>query len=961
MANTQSVIEIVFNSIDNASGTAKTIAEGLGDLNSAVGDVVAPFEALADKLAIAQAALIAIAGTIGALAYKEAVEFEASLVGLQKQMEDTEGTARSFAGVLEDLAVKYGTNANELVQSAADFKAAGFSLEDSTKLVKLSLDLMIAGEISAAAATDVLKNSLGGFGISADESVAAAQEIADTLNKIADISKGGFKELAQGFSDIAPIAKLTGYSFQEIAAILSVVIDAGNAGAESARGLSSAWLSISKPSKEAADAILELGGELNSQGTPLKSIKETIQAMIPTWNSYTQEQKLVTAGIIAGKEQAAKFVVAMDEMKTVVERVAIANATAGGSIEKEVTIRLASAEQQIKTTNESWRQFLRALGDEIKVNTTGVISGLGDIGLGFKKVIEGGGLDPLLNLLNPQLKGLEDLLRNVAANLPKAFADLDWSKLVQSLEDLGVSAQRALESLLGPIDLSTVDGLRQAIQNVLDTLAGIVKLTAGELGGEAFNAFLKGVSELAKGFREADPELQNWIGSLLSTAKTVGLVSGALEPLNTAFLGIIAFGPKLAAMGSGLGAFGAAMAGPQGIAVALGAATAAMITWLIPAEQLADYAWPDWLAGYEGATPGTAAADIAEGFTALANRIKAALPYLDDAGTAIDRLGDKLSTAKEQAEPGPYEKFGAAVDDAAQKAVDGVEALAESWVKQDAAAKAAKDGIDENVKSVDAASKSMIGWADSIQGLPPIKLPEGVSKIAGDFQVAGEAAGQYATAMEGVSTSYSQIGSGTVKATGAFAAVKDKTQEAKDTLDALTQSGKLSVDQLLELTKITNDFKVAMEEIASNERIKNIEFAVSLKTAQLETDMERVKATFASIDTTITSTGDLLGGLFGNLTSTDDPFKEMAIESQIALENKRRQEALDIQKKLAEAEIERIEAQTASLNRGDALITIEGDGLEPELEAFMWKILGKIRTRANAEFADYLLGLGVTP
>jgi len=124
--------------------------------------------------------------------------------------------------------------------------------------------------------------------------------------------------------------------------------------------------------------------------------------------------------------------------------------------------------------------------------------------------------------------------------------------------------------------------------------------------------------------------------------------------------------------------------------------------------------------------------------------------------------------------------------------------------------------------------------------------------------------------------------------------------------------------------------------------------------------MERVKAAFASIDSTIQSTGDLLGSLFGNLVDTDDRWKQLDIQEQIDLENQRRQEALDIQKKLAEAEIARIEAQTQSLNRGDALITITGDGLETELEAFMWKILSKIRVRANAEFADYLLGLGVT-
>jgi len=39
------------------------------------------------------------------------------------------------------------------------------------------------------------------------------------------------------------------------------------------------------------------------------------------------------------------------------------------------------------------------------------------------------------------------------------------------------------------------------------------------------------------------------------------------------------------------------------------------------------------------------------------------------------------------------------------------------------------------------------------------------------------------------------------------------------------------------------------------------------------------------------------------------------------------------------------------------LIKIDGTGLDLELEAFMWKILEKIRIRANAEFSDYLLGV----
>jgi hypothetical protein len=38
------------------------------------------------------------------------------------------------------------------------------------------------------------------------------------------------------------------------------------------------------------------------------------------------------------------------------------------------------------------------------------------------------------------------------------------------------------------------------------------------------------------------------------------------------------------------------------------------------------------------------------------------------------------------------------------------------------------------------------------------------------------------------------------------------------------------------------------------------------------------------------------------------------------------------------------------------MIKIEAAGLEPHLEAFMWKILENIQIRANAEAAEFLLG-----
>ena len=66
-------------------------------------------------------------------------------------------------------------------------------------------------------------------------------------------------------------------------------------------------------------------------------------------------------------------------------------------------------------------------------------------------------------------------------------------------------------------------------------------------------------------------------------------------------------------------------------------------------------------------------------------------------------------------------------------------------------------------------------------------------------------------------------------------------------------------------------------------------------------------------------------------------------------ESKGQQDLIKSQTRLADAKQKAVES-------GDAMITISGDGLEPELEAFMWQILERIQIRANADGAEYLLG-----
>ena len=118
-----------------------------------------------------------------------------------------------------------------------------------------------------------------------------------------------------------------------------------------------------------------------------------------------------------------------------------------------------------------------------------------------------------------------------------------------------------------------------------------------------------------------------------------------------------------------------------------------------------------------------------------------------------------------------------------------------------------------------------------------------------------------------------------------------------------------------------------------------------------------MKAAFKSVEKTIESTGDVIGDLFGEYASVDDTFKETHIEAAIREEQRRRDEALQIQKELAGAQVAYLNAQTRAIQRGESAITVQADGLKPHLEAILWELLESIQVKVTSDLSNFLVGV----
>lgn len=345
-----------------------------------------------------------------------------------------------------------------------------------------------------------------------------------------------------------------------------------------------------------------------------------------------------------------------------------------------------------------------------------------------------------------------------------------------------------------------------------------------------------------------------------------------------------------------------------------------------------------------------------EGFVAALRKIGIESSIANAAITNANESTAEWSRLVRQAATDGVDWSKAANESAAEQkrlGIDGlsaVEALAKAYSDLGLNAKVE---IDKYVKGLEVLVSSTESTAEEISSAFKIVIPKitnseelerfsaAAAQAATDGKITWE---QWAVQVDKASESFLK-NTGYVKESGA--AIKTQSDEVKKQAEEMKKAEEATAKLALEL-----------EKLASNERIKTMEFKAQIDVARIQADAEKVKAAFDSINVGIESTGDVLKSMFGlfdqlgNLDST----AYYAVFDQIAKENTLREKSFQLQEKLTQAQIDNLNAQTKALASGDAIIKIDGAGLQPHLEAFMWEILKAVQVKANRDGMAFLLG-----
>lgn len=707
------------------------------------------------------------------------------------------------------------------------------------------------------------------------------------------IGKQTIDSLGQSMGQVVTIAANSGVSFEELSAAVATLTAKGMETSAAITAVRGVITTFTSPSKEASEAAAALGIDLSYAGLQSKGLAGALADVVEKTGGSTEKM----IGLFTEmKAMSGVTGLAGDGMEFFNE--ALQKITdSGGSAEAAYQKMVATFENQTQILKNQATTLLIDLGTRLEPMAQEIGSGLSTLISGIKVSVDSGAFDPLFEFLDEVAGNIGTWIAEVGKAFPEAMENIDFTALITAFRDLG----QALSEYFGDLDLTDVDDLSTALQTVVDVITGLVNITSGMT--DAFRPFINSVVEFLSSVSQSGEESQ----------KAMGMITGlsiAIQELGLGLAAACIFIDNYQVSISGL--FNTIAGGTQ-------------ILW---------NGFQILLEGLKGA-----AVLIAGFFVEFIDQLTFGyFPGLDAAKEKLTKWGEEIGPA--------FEQNGLDAAKGLDKLIEGVKQLS----GQADTGKASTDNLSASLRNVPKETKPEI----------ILKHEEATKKI-GEFKTTLDAATGPKTVTVGVQADGSTIEKafgmiiqkfpdGSTRIVQAETKTSDKNlTETQDKINKAVPDEKvMKIQAELDATKI----KATAETIQTA-----IEWKAKFDIAEVEANAKKVEAAFSSLGTVFKSTGDTLSSMVGSLAQMNQSSQSWEIVKIIEDENRRRNEALELEKKLVNAQIREIDATIKARERGEAAITIKGENLQPHLEAFMFEILSAIQVRATAEGQKFLVGL----
>ncbi|MEF3086152.1 phage tail tape measure protein [Bacillus altitudinis] len=451
-------------------------------------------QSLSKQMGLIQTAALAVGGAVVAgigVSVKTAGDFEQAMA---KVKSISGATGQDFQDLL-NVALKLGETtkftATEAAQGLQYLAMAGFSVKDQVGSLPAVLNMAAAANVDMGVSADIVSNIMTGFGIASENSTYAV----DVLVKTMTTANTDLLQLGDAMKYVAPVSTALGFSFEETAAAVAKMSDAGIQGSMAGTALRAGMLRLANPVGRAAKVMQAYGIEVETADGKMKSLPDIIDHLNSKFGDLGQAEKTAAIASLVGTEAASGFVSLLAVGSDEIRRYTKALEESGGTAQKV-------ADTQMDNLYGSFDKFTSALeGVGVKLGNEFLPHILSVVDHGTKLV-------GLFSQINPSV---------TATGLAMAGTSAAIALTAASAVKLGF-ALRGLFAAMGPAGwiitgLSLLGGLLVGVSagyKALNTV-NLEAANAKQKEVEGINKTIKGYDDLKARIQLSNDELLRYL------------------------------------------------------------------------------------------------------------------------------------------------------------------------------------------------------------------------------------------------------------------------------------------------------------------------------------------------------------------------------------------------------------------------------------------------------------------
>ncbi len=411
----------------------------------------------------------ALAGVATAAA-KTGADFESQMSRVKAISGATGEEFEKLKAQAIELGAETSFSASQAAEGMENLAAAGFTTIETMEAMPGLLDLAAASGEDLASSSDIAASTLRGFGLAASD----AGHVADVLAENANRTNSSVAETGEAMKYVAPLARAAGLSFEETAAAIGIMANAGIQGSQAGTTLRGAISRLSKPTDDMQNAMDDLGVSFYDANGKMKSLSEQVGMLKDAMSGMTDEQKNSYLVTLYGQEALSGMLALINEGSDSLSALTGAYEVCDGSAKKAAETmqdNLSGAVEQLKGSAESLGiVFYEKVSGGLKEAAQSATESVNNI----TDALTDGGIKSAVNVAGNEFAGLAVSAASHAPEMIDAavsFIETFASGIVNNKGKLFVAAGGIADALAGGLAELLPNSLRKPAEDAIDALS----------------------------------------------------------------------------------------------------------------------------------------------------------------------------------------------------------------------------------------------------------------------------------------------------------------------------------------------------------------------------------------------------------------------------------------------------------------------------------------------------------